>query len=940
MVILPKSIYMAKTKFKIVYIPRIKLILCIVLFQYTLFNPSATFGETGHNLAHLTDDEISWLDAHPIIRLAPDPEFQPIEFFDKEGNYAGIGADYVRLISEKLGIKFEVVKCTNWEDVLARVKRREVDVLNAVVKTPQREKYLHFLSPYLEIPSVIIVRQNVSIELTLDMLKGLHVVMVSGYGYVDLIRNKYPEMQIELVSDLDAALRKVSFGMANAFVGDLATARFYIELSGITNLKIAGESDPPNLSGFAVRSDWPEFSRILEKGVALVTEEERKDIFNKWIQLYVEPGVTLRELKKLGVVIIFFVALFVAGFLLWNRQLKRMVNLKVVDLNKEIKERNQAEEALRDSKLMIEGIINTVPARIFWKDKNLVYLGCNLMFARDAGFTHPDEIIGKDDSQMVWHEQAEGYRSDDREVIEGGSGKFHIEESQTTPDGNIITLLTSKIPLRDTSGEITGILGTYIDISDRKQAEEALVESEEKYRLIINNIPDVTWTSDAEGRTTYISPNIEDVYGYTPEEIFKEGEKLWFGRVHSEDLPILKKSYKDLFEQDMGFDVEYRIRRKDDQWIWLHDRAIMHYEKDKKKYAFGIFSDITERRQTENELHKLSSIVEQSIEGIALADLEGNLTFTNSSWNRMHNYEPDEELIGKHLNIFHNQEQLEQEVIPFNQEVMEIGFNIGEVGHTRKDGTPFPTLMSTTLLKDKHGKPYAFAGMAVDISDRKRAEQALAESAEKYRLLFENINDAVAITQNGKYVYFNQQFCQMLGYSTAEMDQKDYREVFSEEGLQVLAARQQVRERGEEPPARYETIFVRKDGQLINIEANVTTIDYEGQPAAYAVLRDITERKLAETEIAESLLSAKQANTVKDQFIANISHEIRTPLNSIIGFSDLFRQRYGDLVSDKDQEIFNFIANSSNRLMRTVDSILNISQLKRLCENGGPIEDT
>ncbi|MCF7824683.1 MAG: PAS domain S-box protein [Candidatus Marinimicrobia bacterium] len=917
---------MAKTNYKIVYIPIIKLMLCIVLFQYTLFDPAATFGKTEQNLAQLTDDEISWLDAHPIIRLAPDPEFQPIEFFDKEGNYAGIGADYVRLISEKLGIKFEVVRCTNWDDALARMKRGEVDLLNAVVRTPQREKYLHFPPPYLEIPSVIIVRKNVTTGLTLDMLKGLHVVMVSGYGYVDLIRNKYPEMRIELVSDLKTALRKVSFGMANAFVGDLATASFYIELDGITNLRIAGESDPPNISGFAVRSDWSEFGRILEKGVALLTEEERKDIFNKWIHLQAEPGVTTSELKKLMVGIIIFIALFGAGFLLWNRQLKRLVNLKVEDLNKEIKEHKQTEDALRDSKLMVEGIINTVPARIFWKDKNLVYLGCNQMFVLDAGFTHPDEIIGKDDSQMVWYEQAEKYRSDDREVIESGSSKFQIEESQTTPDGNIITLLTSKIPLRDASGEITGILGTYIDITDRKRVEKALRESEEKYRLIINNIPDVTWTSDAEGRTTYISPNIEEVYGYTPEEIFKDGEKLWFGRVHSEDLHILKKSYKNLFEQDMEFDVEYRIRRKDGQWIWLHDRAIMHYEKGKKEYAFGIFSDITERKQAEKELHKLSSIVEQSFEGIALADLEGNLTFTNSSWNRMHNYEPDEELIGKHLNIFHNQEQLEQEVIPFNQEVMEIGFNTGEVGHIRKDGTPFPTLMNTTLLKDEHGKPYAIAGMAVDITERKHGEQALAESAEKYRLLFENINDAVAITQNGKYIYFNQQFCQMLDYTAAEMDHKDYREVFSEEGLQILAARQQVRERGEEPPARYETVFVRKDGQLINIEVNVRTIDYEGQPAAFAVLREITERKQAEEERIK--LEAQLRQSQKLEAVGTMAGGIAHDFNNILQGLYLYSGMVKDQLPDDEQlrEHFQHIIEAEDRAKELVRQILTFSR--------------
>ena len=107
------------------------------------------------------------------------------------------------------------------------MQRHEVDVLNAVVRTPQREQYMQFPPPYLTIPSVIIVRKNVNRNLTMEMLEGLHVVMVTGYGYVDLIRNKFPAIDLELVPDLKAALRKVSFGMADAFVGDIATASFY-----------------------------------------------------------------------------------------------------------------------------------------------------------------------------------------------------------------------------------------------------------------------------------------------------------------------------------------------------------------------------------------------------------------------------------------------------------------------------------------------------------------------------------------------------------------------------------------------------------------------------------------------------------------------------------------------------------------------------------------
>ncbi|MDQ7817937.1 MAG: CHASE domain-containing protein [Melioribacteraceae bacterium] len=146
----------------------------------------------------------------------------------------------------------------------------------------------------------------------------------------------------------------------------------------------------------------------------------------------------------------------------------------------DITELKHVENSLRESHQIIEGIINTIPVRVFWKDKNLVYLGCNKLFALDAGFTDPKEIIGKDDFQMGWHNQAELYREDDRMVMKSGNPKLLIEESQTTPMGNNITLLTSKIPLLNPAEEIIGVLGTYIDISERKHVEDKLKKSHEQ----------------------------------------------------------------------------------------------------------------------------------------------------------------------------------------------------------------------------------------------------------------------------------------------------------------------------------------------------------------------------------------------------------------------------------------------------------------------------
>ena len=117
-----------------------------------------------------------------------------------------------------------------------------------------------------------------------------------------------------------------------------------------------------------------------------------------------------------------------------------------------VTDRKHAEEELRQSRQILEAVINTLPVRVFWKDKNLTFLGCNTLFAQDAGFEKPEEIIGKDDFVMGWWEQADLYRADDRLVIESGKPKLLIEEPQTTPSGERINLLTSKVPLKDANG--------------------------------------------------------------------------------------------------------------------------------------------------------------------------------------------------------------------------------------------------------------------------------------------------------------------------------------------------------------------------------------------------------------------------------------------------------------------------------------------------------
>lgn len=131
-------------------------------------------------------------------------------------------------------------------------------------------------------------------------------------------------------------------------------------------------------------------------------------------------------------------------------------------------------EAQRQSRELLQSIVENAPLRVFWKDTQLRYLGCNTRFARDAGLASTEEVIGKDDYQMTWREQADLYRADDKRVIDTATPKLDFEEPQTTPDGHTIWLHTSKVPLHDAYGKVFGMLGIYQDITARKQAEEEI----------------------------------------------------------------------------------------------------------------------------------------------------------------------------------------------------------------------------------------------------------------------------------------------------------------------------------------------------------------------------------------------------------------------------------------------------------------------------------
>ena len=174
-----------------------------------------------------------------------------------------------------------------------------------------------------------------------------------------------------------------------------------------------------------------------------------------------------------------------------RKRAEEQLQKTLADLEHKVKERTRAarqaeaellesEHRLEESNRMLHLVLDAIPVRVFWKDKDLRYLGCNRTFAMDAGFTSARQIVGKTDHDMPWQDQVELYQTDDRKVIEQGQARLNYEEPQTTPEGDTIWLRTSKIPLRSVEGDIIGVLGMYEDITYAKQSETALRVAKEQ----------------------------------------------------------------------------------------------------------------------------------------------------------------------------------------------------------------------------------------------------------------------------------------------------------------------------------------------------------------------------------------------------------------------------------------------------------------------------
>jgi PAS domain S-box-containing protein len=495
-------------------------------------------------------------------------------------------------------------------------------------------------------------------------------------------------------------------------------------------------------------------------------------------------------------------------------------------------------------------------------------------------------------------------------------------------DGREVPIDDCGAPIIDEGGAIAGVVLVFRDVTQRRRAEEAEAfrRSEQRWRSLTEALPQLVWSAAPDGACDYFSTQWTEHTGVAEAELL--GWR-WLETLHPEDREPTRHAWLESVAGRRPYDVEYRVRRRDGEYRWFKTRGVpIRNTSGTIVKWFGTCTDITDLRQAEEALReserRFRVFVDHAADAFFLQDDRGVILDVNRRACESLGYARDE-LIG--MTPFGFDPDLTPGFLEEAARKLNEGETIAfESRHRRKDGTTFPAEVRGKAFWE--GSRRFVVSLARDVTDRRRAEEALRESEQRFRGTFENAAVGIAHTHpTGRFLRVNETFCAVVGYPRDELLRKTFQDVTHPDDLAASLEPFTALMRGESPGFGIEQRYVRKDGSPVWAELFVSLQrDAAGKPAyAIAVIQDITERKRLDGELRQAKESAEAANRAKDEFLANVSHEIRTPMNAILGMTELVLDT--DLTDDQRQ-CLRTAKSAADSLLTMLNDLLDFSKIE------------
>lgn len=535
---------------------------------------------------------------------------------------------------------------------------------------------------------------------------------------------------------------------------------------------------------------------------------------------------------------------------------------RIAELEQGKAEYKLKEQSLRKSKELFEKTFVSQLDALFILDANNPpeILDCNPSATRVFGHGRKEMLGRTTDFLHVDKRRRQKFQ----EHLHSATAKqdfFHLHEFEMKRnDGTVFSTEHTMVSLEDDQGKRIGWVSIVRDISERKGAEKALRESEKLFKEMAENVREVFWLFDSvEQRVIYASPAYEEIWGRSVQDLYDRYSD-WTYSLHPDDRLLAEESFKKISQTGGGEPREYRIIRPDGTIRWISDRGFAIFGEDGKVLRIaGIAEDITERKHAEEELREsnetLRALINASPLAIFAIDSESKVTMWNPAAQKIFGWTQGE-VEGQYLPILPPDKSAE------HHKLRERAFSGDtltgvEVVRQRRDGTLIDVSLSTAPVYDSSGRIKSLMAVLEDISERKRAEEALRESEERYSSLFKNNHSVMLLIdpENAAIVDANPAACSFYGWSHEELTSRKITDINTLEREQVF---QEMQRAGSRKAQHFLFRHRLANGEIRDVEVYSGPITIEGKRLLYSIIHDISERRLAEEELEKAHRRLKQ----------------------------------------------------------------------------------